>query len=222
MAYTVAAFYQFFPFSEYVSWRAPLKERMRQSGIRGTILLAPEGINSTLAGTKEAVAELLAAVSNHDTARALVAVATAIDAGRDPRGLGEGLLGSLRDAFLVALDAPAGHLGEADRAVAAEAATAIGAAGLTRALELLGSALIEMRQAADPRIPLEVALVRITDASTDTTLGGLAERVGRLEREVARARAGRRGSRDVDRPAEIDGERTGERLSRRRAGRERR
>lgn len=65
MAYTVAAFYQFFPFSDYMSWRAPLKERMRQSGIRGTILLAPEGINSTLAGSKEAVAELLAYLRTH-------------------------------------------------------------------------------------------------------------------------------------------------------------
>ena len=43
----------------------------------------------------------------------------------------------------------------------------MGAAGLTRALEALGDALVDMRQAPDPRIPLEVALVRICDPATD-------------------------------------------------------
>ncbi len=134
----------------------------------------------------EFLADLLTAVSGRDTAGALVAIATAVDAGRDPRVVGESLLGVLRDAFLVAVGAPAGHLSSTDRDQAAATAEAVGAAGLTRALELVGAALIEMRQAADPRIPLEVALVRITDASTDVTLAGLAERVGRLERDVAR------------------------------------
>ncbi|MCC6225357.1 MAG: DNA polymerase III subunit gamma/tau [Microthrixaceae bacterium] len=136
----------------------------------------------------EVLAELAAAVGDRDTSRALVAVAEALDQGRDPRVVGEALLGALRDAFLVAVGAPAGHLSDADRTAAANLGGEIGAAGLTRALELLGAALIEMRQAADPRIPLEVALVRITDSSTDTTLGGLAERVSQLEREVARVR----------------------------------
>jgi DNA polymerase-3 subunit gamma/tau len=129
---------------------------------------------------------LLDAIAGRNTSRAMVEVASAIDGGRDPRVLGESLLAALRDAFLVSVGAGAAHLAEADRSRAEKLGATIGAAGLTRALEALGAALIDMRQAADPRIPLEVALVRITDASTDASLAGLAERVAHLERELAR------------------------------------
>jgi DNA polymerase-3 subunit gamma/tau len=116
----------------------------------------------------------------------MVAMAEAIDQGRDPRMVGEALLGALRDAFLVTVGAPAGHLSDADRQQAADLGSAIGAAGLTRALETLGTALVDMRQAADPRIPIEVALVRICDPSTDSSVAALVERVADLERAVAR------------------------------------
>ncbi len=52
----------------------------------------------------------------------------------------------------------------------------------TRALEAIGEALREMRQATDTRIPLEVALVRLTRAEADASLEALAARVDRLER----------------------------------------
>jgi len=133
-----------------------------------------------------ALEELVAAIGERDSARAMVAMAEAIDQGRDPRMVGEALLGSLRDAFLVTVGAPAGHLSEADREQAAALGSAVGAAGLTRALETLGSALVDARQAADPRIPIEVALVRICDPTTDASVAALVERVAELERAVAR------------------------------------
>src|SRR5690606_41468334 len=63
---------------------------------------------------------------------------------------------------------------------------ALGAPGLTRALEVLGEALTELARKPDPRIVLEVALVRLTQPSTDRSLDGLLERADRLERALAR------------------------------------
>jgi UPF0176 protein len=55
----IAAFYHFFEFNQYIEHRAPLLGRMKNLGIKGTILLSPEGINGTVSGTREAIDELL-------------------------------------------------------------------------------------------------------------------------------------------------------------------
>jgi DNA polymerase-3 subunit gamma/tau len=133
----------------------------------------------------EPVDEIVAAIADGDTRQAIVAVADAVARGSDPRVLGESLLARLRDAFLAAVGAELGHLGDADRDAVTEAGRRITTPTLTRAMEALGTALVDMRQAADPRVPLEVALIRITDRSTDTSLAGLAERVERLERGIS-------------------------------------
>ena len=48
----VAAFYKFVAFPDYREWQAPLLELCEGEGLHGTLLLAPEGINGTLAGSK--------------------------------------------------------------------------------------------------------------------------------------------------------------------------
>ena len=48
----VAALYKFTPLPSYTELRAPLTDLCRQHGILGTLLLAHEGINGTIAGTK--------------------------------------------------------------------------------------------------------------------------------------------------------------------------
>jgi UPF0176 protein len=53
MPLTVAAFYQFTAFPDPASLRGPLAAAARGAGVRGTILLAPEGINGTIAGLRE-------------------------------------------------------------------------------------------------------------------------------------------------------------------------
>ena len=55
----VAAFYRFAPFPEFAEWRAPLRELCLAHDLRGTLLLAPEGLNGTLAGTRSALEALL-------------------------------------------------------------------------------------------------------------------------------------------------------------------
>ena len=129
--------------------------------------------------------DIVDAVGARDAGAALLAVDAAVRAGRDPRVLAEALIGSLREAFLVAMSAPAGGLSDRTAERAAEVAAALGPASLTRALEAIGTALVDMRQAPDPRIPLEVALVRLTRPDTSDDLLALVSRIEQLERSIA-------------------------------------
>lgn len=55
----VAAFYKFVSLPDYVELRAPLLALCQEQEIRGTILLAQEGINGTIAGSRPAIAQVL-------------------------------------------------------------------------------------------------------------------------------------------------------------------
>ncbi|WP_395516481.1 oxygen-dependent tRNA uridine(34) hydroxylase TrhO [Pseudorhizobium flavum] len=56
----VAALYHFATFTRYETFRAPLQAVCDENGIKGTLLIAREGINGTVAGTDEGIARLLA------------------------------------------------------------------------------------------------------------------------------------------------------------------
>lgn len=60
MTYTVAALYKFVPLPDAADLRQPILEQCLTHGIRGTILLATEGINGTIAGSDMAIAAILA------------------------------------------------------------------------------------------------------------------------------------------------------------------
>lgn len=132
----------------------------------------------------EPVERLYEALVARDTGQAVLAVADALAQGHDPRVLGAAFLDSLRDAFLVSLGVEVPHLMEHDLQLYGRWASELGTPALTRAMEAVGAALVDMRQAADPRVPLEVALVRLTSAQ-DTSLAGLVDRIERLEQALA-------------------------------------
>ena len=56
----VTALYRFSPFKDCETLRAGLEPVCRAAGVKGTLLLAPEGINGTIAGTHEAIDQVLA------------------------------------------------------------------------------------------------------------------------------------------------------------------
>ena len=56
---TVAALYHFTRFSDPAALRAPLQEKCDTLGITGSLLLAGEGINGTIAGTREGIDAIL-------------------------------------------------------------------------------------------------------------------------------------------------------------------
>ena len=55
----IVAFYKFVPLPDYACLRAPLLETCRAAGLRGSILLASEGINACFAGEDRAVESVL-------------------------------------------------------------------------------------------------------------------------------------------------------------------
>ncbi len=59
MPFTVATLYQFLPLPDFRELREPLRVLCEALGIRGSLLLAEEGINGTVAGTADAISELL-------------------------------------------------------------------------------------------------------------------------------------------------------------------
>jgi UPF0176 protein len=59
LRYVVCAIYKFVALDHYKALREPLLEAMQNNSIRGTLLLANEGINGTVAGTREGIDRLL-------------------------------------------------------------------------------------------------------------------------------------------------------------------
>jgi DNA polymerase-3 subunit gamma/tau len=128
--------------------------------------------------------EVIDALAGRDTGRALSAVAAAVADGRDPRLLAEHLLARLRDVFLAAMRADLSYLPDRVRERAVVDADRFERPYITRCLEVIGETLVDMRQAPDPRVGLDVALVRLTNVEADTSLAALVERVARLERQA--------------------------------------
>lgn len=58
--FDIAAFYKFAAFPDFESWQEPLRELMESEEVRGTILIAPEGINGTIAGSRDGVETVVA------------------------------------------------------------------------------------------------------------------------------------------------------------------
>ena len=140
------------------------------------------------------VDELLRALSERDPGRALGALAAGIARGREPRVTGEALLGALREACLVSMGVPPSQRAAADRERAERFAEEAPPAVITHALEALGTALVDMRRSPDPRVDLEVALVRLTGPEVSGSGGSgsldeLTRRVEALEAALASASA---------------------------------
>ena len=141
--------------------------------------------------------QLLQALADQDTAMALQAIGDALGRGRDPRTIGEMLLAGLRDAFLTLMGSPPPHSTAPQQQRAANIAEAMSAPQLTRALETLGEALVDMRQAPDPRVQLEVAVVRLTRSATNASTESLLARIERLEAQLAASNAQRPTAKSV-------------------------
>ncbi|HVM63857.1 MAG TPA: DNA polymerase III subunit gamma/tau, partial [Acidimicrobiales bacterium] len=133
----------------------------------------------------DVVPAIVDALAARDASAALVAVAQAVQRGRDPRRVAEEVIEHLRTAFLVVMAPAVSGAPEGARAALAEQATRLGTAALVRAMEVLGDALIDMREALDTRVTLEVALVRLCAAAADTSPAAVLQRIEALERALA-------------------------------------
>ena len=143
-----------------------------------------------VAAGEEPLDDVVEALIARDTAGALAGVAAATAAGRDARTLAERLVAQLRDAFL-SLFAPE-LVDLPDRAAerVADQAKRLGPAATVRAIEVLGDTLVEFRHTSDPRLLLDVALVRLTNDAADPSPEALLARLERLERQVVAGASG--------------------------------
>jgi UPF0176 protein len=67
MNIVIAALYHFFDFPDFASRRQPILEELKRLSIKGSLLIASEGINGTLAGTRTAIDEFLTFLKTHVT-----------------------------------------------------------------------------------------------------------------------------------------------------------
>ncbi len=123
------------------------------------------------------ITELAAAVGNRDVSEILRSIDRASERGRDSRQLARDLIEVLRDVFLT-------HMGVPRPGASDDLVRVLTPAASTRALEVLGEALVAQRDAIEPRIVLETALVRLANPDLDTSAAALVERLDRLERLV--------------------------------------
>jgi DNA polymerase-3 subunit gamma/tau len=133
---------------------------------------------------EEALFRLCDLVIDKDTAGALTYVEELSERGHDLGRLVIDLIEHLRQLML------AQHLGYApdSAATSAEArerlqaqANQLGEATVLRMVDLLAVAVDDMRQGGDPRLPLELALVKVTRPASDLSRESIAFRLERLE-----------------------------------------
>jgi DNA polymerase III subunit gamma/tau len=133
--------------------------------------------------------EFVESLIESDPGRALAAVAAVVGQGRDSRTLTESLIVHLRDCFLSLMAPELVQLPDQRAAEVSALGQRLGAAATVRAMEVLGSMLVEMRHAPDPRVLLEVALIKLTNPAADPGTAALVARLDRLEQQIARGGA---------------------------------
>jgi DNA polymerase III subunit gamma/tau len=123
-------------------------------------------------------------VAAGDAAGALVHVDELAEAGTDLASFTTGLLGHLRALFLTQqLGAPPADLGlaEEERERLAAQAEAIPARAVVRLIDLLRDVMDEVKEGGDPRLSLELALVKVCRPQSELALDALDQRLERLE-----------------------------------------
>ena len=117
------------------------------------------------------IEEFVAALAAHDTGKMLAATDGAIRSGKEPRVIGEEIVGALRSAFLCSVGADLSHLLPQEQAQAQARAAQLPTAAITKTFEEFGQALVHMRQSPDPRIDLELAFFRIGGGAGEAPAG---------------------------------------------------
>jgi DNA polymerase-3 subunit gamma/tau len=156
-------------------------------------------------------------------------VALACGTGADPRSVATAVAAHLRDALLSLMAPDLVSLPDATRAVVADQARRLGPGALVRALDAIGDAVLALPNAPDPRVTLEVALVKVTQPDVDASTAALLERIERLERAAVATPSAQevfapvtdQRRRRIRRPSSPS-RRRGRRIPRRRAPRRRR
>jgi DNA polymerase-3 subunit gamma/tau len=132
--------------------------------------------------------DVIESLINHDAPAVLTQIGSAMQRGHDPKAFTEQLVRFLREMFLSSMAPQLVQLAEDHAKVAADMTARYGIASVVRAIEVLGEALLDIRRAPDPRLVLEVTLVRLASNTVANDTASLLARVERLESGATRPR----------------------------------
>ncbi len=162
--------------------------RSGRGSARDTLSALDRVVSGGIISDDETVHNLLNALAEKNSSKALGAVSEGISRGREPRVIAEELLGALRTAFLLKMGVPSEEIGEEEINHSLSFSDQVTPGLITKALEVLGVALVDMRRAPDPRVDLEVALVRLTreeGQQSNELIETLTARIEELERQLS-------------------------------------
>lgn len=135
------------------------------------------------------LSEFACKMAVRDTVGLFGLIRAQVDEGNDLQELTRDLIAHICDVYTAAIAGPCAELfdgtPEEVAALVEEARLFEGADRLSRALTVLDDAALEMRNATDPRLVLEIACTRLARPESDLTLEALAERIARLEAQIA-------------------------------------
>ena len=135
------------------------------------------------------LAQFARGIASRDAVELFGLVRTQVDEGNDLMELTRDLVGHVRDVYTAFVAGAKPELldctPEEAAALKEEASLFEGADRLARVLTVLDDAALEMRNASDMRLVLEIALTRLARPESDLTLEALAERLDRLEARIA-------------------------------------
>jgi DNA polymerase-3 subunit gamma/tau len=141
------------------------------------------------------LASVVSAIAACEAGDVLLRLGALLADGWGPPQLATELVDDFRQAFLAALAPDLCAISGPQRSRFTELAESMGLARVVRTMEILGLALIDMRDAPDAQVVLEIATVRAARADLDQGTAALAERVSALERAAVA------GTHSVPRPA---------------------
>lgn len=131
-----------------------------------------------------AVEEVLDGIVLGDPSVVISGLSKAIQSGRPPRVIGEILIDRLRNAFLTAMGNSPDHLSDHQTEMSKNLSERMSLATITRSLETIGAALVGMRQSPDPRIDLEVAVLKLSHPKLQTDSNMILSRLDKIEHQL--------------------------------------
>jgi len=149
------------------------------------------------------LAGLVDALADGDVGQVLVALNALMAGGWGPQQLATELVDDLRQVFLAALAPELCAASGPSLQRFVSLAEAMSLARVVRSMEILGHALIDMRDAPDAQVVLEIALVRAVRPDLDSSVEALVERVSALERSLTGAAAFPRPTAATPAPAAV-------------------
>ncbi|MFO7548246.1 MAG: DNA polymerase III subunit gamma/tau [Acidimicrobiia bacterium] len=135
----------------------------------------------------DATARLAGAIAEHDVASALELVAELASQGVDLRRFAGEAVGFFRGVFLAHYAPNLAEVTDEPPDVLrqwTEAAGRLPTSDVLRAVDVLGEALVKLREGREERLMLELALIRLTRPETSLDSGAMLTRLERLERRA--------------------------------------